>query len=100
MRGVEIPVDLVRVAQLRDGLFVLPKKDAGDTQIGPPETGESVARAKPERIFDMHFCLFSAPEEALGDTDVRVGVSEIVVDRKRSLELGNSLPDPIGVNSG
>ena len=47
MRGVEIPVDLVRMAQVRDGFFILPKKDAGDTQIGPPEMGESVARAEP-----------------------------------------------------
>ena len=61
--------------------------------------GESVARAKPERIVDMDFRLFSAPEEALGNTDVPVSVSEIAVDRKRPLELGNSLRDPIGVNT-
>ena len=48
---------------------------------------------------DMGFGLFSAPEEALGNTDERVSVSEIAVDRKRPLELGNSLRDPIGVNA-
>src|ERR1035438_447564 len=47
----------------------------------------------------MDFRLFSAPEEALGNTDVPVSVSEIAVDRKRPLELGNSLGDPIGVNT-
>ena len=51
-----------------------------------------------QRVFDMHFCLFRAPQEALGDADKRVSVSEIAVDRERTLELGNSLPDPIGVN--
>ena len=99
MRGVEIPVDLDRMAQLRDGVFVLAKKDSCDTQIGPPKIGKSVAWAKSERIVDMGFRLFSAPEEALGNTDVPVSVSEIAVDRKRPLELGNSLRDPIAVNT-
>jgi hypothetical protein len=48
---------------------------------------------------DVAFGVFSAPEEALGDTDVPVCFSEIAVDRKRSLELSNSLRDPIGVDS-
>ena len=61
MRRVEIPVDLDRVAQLRDGVFVLAKKDPCDAEIAPPEIGESVARAKPQRIVDMEFRLFSAP---------------------------------------
>ena len=45
MRGVEIPADLDRVAQSRNGLFVLAKKDSRDTQIAPPKMSESVPRA-------------------------------------------------------
>jgi hypothetical protein len=33
MRGVEMPADLDRVAQLRDSFFVLAEKDSRDTQI-------------------------------------------------------------------
>ena len=53
MSGVEIPVDLDRVAQLRDDVFVLAKKNFRDTQKGPPKIDECVARAKSERIVDM-----------------------------------------------
>jgi hypothetical protein len=42
MRRLEIPVDLDRVAQSRNGFFVLAQKDSCDTQIGPPKIGESV----------------------------------------------------------
>ena len=85
-----------------DGVGLALPAEAGkrlSTQ-GPPKIGESVARAKPERIVDMGFRLFSAPEEALGHTNVPVSVSEIAVDRKRPLELGNSVRDPDWCKSG
>ena len=46
----------------------------------------------------MGFGLLAAADEALGHADVRVSGGEIAVDRERSLEFGNALRGPIGVN--
>ena len=99
MRGLEIPVDLDRVAQLRDGVFVLAKKDFATAQNSSTRDRAKVSRGLSlQRVVDMDFRLFAASEKALGHTDERVSVSEIAVDRERALEFGNALRDPIGVD--
>jgi hypothetical protein len=72
-------------------LFVLAKKDLSDALKGLPVVGESVARAKAQRIFDVTRGLLTAANKHLRQTDIRVSNCQIPVDCERALELGDRI---------
>ena len=98
MRDRKIPVGLDRSPQFSDGFFTLGKKDFRRPVDDPPKIDGRIARAQPQRILDVTRSLFATAHKILGQSDIRMGGSEIPVDRKRSLDFGNALRGPVGVD--
>ena len=98
MPGSKISVGLDRAAQFSDRFFMLGKKDFHRPVEGPPKIDGRIARAQPQRILDVTRSLFAAANKIFGQSDIGVGGGEIPVDRKRSLDFGNALRGPVGVD--
>ena len=91
MRGRMVSVGFDGVEEPTYCVSVRRKKQFGDANRRHPPVGAEIVRRQPKSFVDMGLNLCPAPHNKLGVTDKPVGVSQIAIQRQRSLALSHAL---------
>src|SRR5262245_62161123 len=100
MRAWMISVDLDRATEPRDRLLVRAELQLGEAREHHPNIGVDIARTEAECLSDMGLSLFAATEKILCDTDGRVRVGQVSIQRQCLLAFSNALRPAVVENFG
>src|SRR3984885_16305368 len=94
MRKISVGFD--RPSTPHDRLFVLAQEELRQAHVIYPNVGRRIARTETQRLGNVGFCFFRAPDKSLTDPDREMRIGEIVIQGQGMLAFSDSRRSPLG----